>query len=206
VTTAVTCPLQRQHPALVAQAAATSALLTGNRFTLGMGTGEELNEHILGGRWPSAEERLEMLEERSGSSGELLGGGLVSHAGLHYTVETARLYSVSAEPPPICMSGFGGKAIRLAARIADGYMCVQANEDFVRLYRESGRRPAGPGRGEGLPGEDAGRAPKTMHRLWPNKEIPDEAAQLPPLPRHFSQVAQLVSEDMVSTPCSPTEM
>jgi G6PDH family F420-dependent oxidoreductase len=63
VTTAVTCPLARQHPAIVAQAAATSALLTGNRFTLGVGTGEALNEHIVGSRWPSAEERLEMLEE-----------------------------------------------------------------------------------------------------------------------------------------------
>src|SRR6266550_2592802 len=63
ITTAVTCPLLRQHPAIVAQAAATSALLTGGRFTLGVGTGEALNEHILGRRWPSAEEQLETLEE-----------------------------------------------------------------------------------------------------------------------------------------------
>ena len=74
VTTAVTCPLLRQHPAIVAQAAATSALLTGGRFTLGVGTGEALNEHILGGRWPSAEERLEMLEEAVQVIRELLSG------------------------------------------------------------------------------------------------------------------------------------
>src|ERR1700691_5719278 len=150
VTTAVTCPLLRQHPAIVAQAAATSALLTGGRFTLGIGTGEALNEHILGGRWPGAEERMEMLEEAVHVIRELLTGKLISHAGTHYTVETARLYSVPDQPPPIFMSGFGDKAIRLAARIADGYMCVQPNADFVRLYREAGGEdPAGQGGREG---------------------------------------------------------
>ena len=81
ITTAVTCPLSRVHPAIVAQAAATSALLTGGGFTLGVGTGEALNEHILGGRWPSAEERLEMLEEAVHVIRELLSGRLISHAG-----------------------------------------------------------------------------------------------------------------------------
>ena len=204
VTTAVTCPLRRQHPAIVAQAAATSALLTGNKFTLGLGTGEALNEHILGGRWPPAEERLEMLEEAVHVIRELLGGGLISYAGHHYTVETARLYSVPDEPPPIYLSGFGDKAIRLAARIADGYMCVQPNPDFVRLYREAGggqRLVQG-----GLKvcwGQDVGQARKTMHRLWATEEIPGEAGQLLSLPRHFSQVAQLVSEDMITAPCGP---
>jgi G6PDH family F420-dependent oxidoreductase len=204
VTTAVTCPLRRQHPAIVAQAAATSALLTGSRFTLGLGTGEALNEHILGGRWPGAEERLDMLEEAVHVIRELLGGGLVSHAGRHYTVETARLYSVPDEPPPIYLSGFGDKAIRLAARIADGYMCVQPNPDFVRLYREAGGgdRPVQGGL-KVCWGQDAGQARKTMHRLWATDAIPGEAAQLLPLPRHFAQVAGIVSEDMISAPCGP---
>lgn len=204
VTTAVTCPLLRQHPAIVAQAAATSALLTDGRFTLGLGTGEALNEHILGGRWPSAEERLDMLQEAVHVIRELLGGSLVSHAGRHYTVETARLYSVPDEPPPIYLSGFGDKAIRLAARIADGYMCVQPNRDFVRLYREAGggERPVQGGL-KVCWGQDAAQARKTMHRLWPTDAIPGEALQLLPLPRHFSQVAELVSEDMISAPCGP---
>ena len=180
VTTAVTCPLQRQHPAIVAQAAATSALLTGGRFTLGVGTGEALNEHILGGAWPPADERLDMLAEAVALIRELLGGHLVSHHGTHYTVETARLYSVPDIPPPIYLSGFGAKAIKLAARIADGYICVQPNPDFVRLYRES-----------------------AMHRLWPTDAIPGEAAQLLPLPRHFGQLAQLVSAEMIAAPCGP---
>jgi len=138
VTTAVTCPLQRQHPAIVAQAAATSALLTGNRFNLGVGTGEALNEHVLGDRWPSAEERVEMLEEAVYVIRELLSGKLISYGGRYYTVDTARLYSVPDQPLPIYMSGFGDKAVRLAARIADGYMSVQPDVDLVRLYREAG--------------------------------------------------------------------
>jgi G6PDH family F420-dependent oxidoreductase len=204
VTTAVTCPLQRQHPAIVAQAAATSALLTGNRFALGVGTGEALNEHVLGGRWPSAEERLEMLEEAVYVIRQLLGGGLVTHTGRHYTVDTARLYSVPDQPPPIYMSGFGDKAIHVAARIADGYMSVQPNRDFVRLYREAGGgdRPVQGGL-KVCWGRDEDQARKTMHRLWPTDVIPGEALQLLPLPRHFGQVAELVSEDMVSAPCGP---
>jgi G6PDH family F420-dependent oxidoreductase len=203
VTTAVTCPLMRQHPAIVAQAAATSALLNPG-FTLGVGTGEALNEHIFGDAWPSAEERLGMLEEAVHVIRHLFSGQLVSHHGKHYTVETARLYSVPDEPPRIYMSGFGDKAIKLAARVADGYMCVQPNPDFVRLFRDSGGfdRPVQGGL-KVCWHSDAGQAHKTMHRLWPNDLIPGEAAQLLPLPRHFGQLAQLVSEDMVSVPCGP---
>lgn len=204
ITTAVTCPLVRLHPAIVAQAAATSALLTGGQFTLGAGTGEALNEHITGSRWPGAEERLEMLEEAVHVIRELFSGKLISHTGRHYTVETARLYSVPDQPPPVFISGFGDKAIKLAGRIADGYISVLPNPDFVRLYRESGggdRTVQG-----GLKvcwGPDKAAARKTMHRLWSNEELPGEAAQLLPLPRHFGQLAELVSEDMISAPCGP---
>ena len=204
VTTAVTCPLIRQHPALVAQAAATSAILTGGKFTLGVGTGEALNEHILGGPWPDAEERLAMLEEAVEVIRNLFTGQLVTHHGRHYTVETARLYSVPDTPPPVFVSGFGEKAIKLAARIADGYMCVQPDADFVRLYRDSGGgdRPAQGGL-KVCWGPDEAQARKTMHRLWPTDAIPGESAQLLPLPRHFGQLAELVSEDMISVPCGP---
>ena len=204
ITTAVTCPLLRQPPAVVAQAAATAALLTGGRFTLGVGTGEDLNEHILGRRWPSAEERLEMLEEAVSVMRDLFSGRLISHQGRHYTVDTARLYSVPATPPQIYMSGFGEKAIRVAARIADGYVSVQPNADFVRLYRESGGgdRPVQGGL-KVCWAPDEAQARKTMHRLWPTDAIPGEAAQLLPLPRHFGELAGLVTEDMISAPCGP---
>ena len=204
ITTAVTCPLVRQHPVIVAQATATSALLTGGSFTLGVGSGEALNEHILGDRWPSAEERLEMLEEAVAVIRNLLGGKLITHRGRHYQVDTARLYSVPEGPPPIFMSGFGEKSIKLAGKLADGYVCVQPNADFVRLYRESGGgdRPVQGGM-KVCWAPDTGQARKTLHRLWPNEEIPGEAAQLLPLPRHFGELAQLVPENAMSAPAGP---
>jgi G6PDH family F420-dependent oxidoreductase len=204
VTTAVTCPTMRLHPAITAQAAATSALLTGGRFTLGVGSGEALNEHITGRRWPSAEERLDMLEEAVQVIRELFTGRLITHHGTHYTVDTARLYSVPGSPPPVFMSGFGDKAVKLAARIADGYICVQPDADLVRLYRDSGGgdRPVQGGL-KVCWGPDEDLARKTMHRLWRTDQIPGEAVQLLPLPRHFSQLAELISEQDISAPCGP---
>jgi G6PDH family F420-dependent oxidoreductase len=204
ITTAVTCPIMRIHPALVAQAAATSSLLTGDRFSLGLGTGEALNEHIVGERWPSAAERLEMLEEAVGLIRDLFTGQLVNHHGTHFTAETARLYSVPAQSPPIYISGFGRQSVQLAARIGDGYMTVMPDSDMVKLYRDSGGgdRPVQGGL-KVCWAEDAEQARKTMHRLWPNEEIPGEAAQLLPLPRDFAQLSELVTVDMMSAPCGP---
>jgi G6PDH family F420-dependent oxidoreductase len=204
ITTAVTCPIMRIHPALVAQAAATSGLLTGGRFVLGVGSGEALNEHIVGQRWPSAAERLEMLEEAVGLMRDLFTGQQVNHHGQHFTAENARLYSVPSDPPPIYVSGFGKQSVLLAARIADGYMTVMPDADMVRLYRDSGggSRPVQGGL-KVCWGPDIERARKTMHRLWPNEEIPGESAQLLPLPRDFEQLSGLVTEDMVSAPCGP---
>jgi G6PDH family F420-dependent oxidoreductase len=204
ITTLVTCPTVRLHPAIVAQASATSALLTGGKFTLGVGSGEALNEHIVGTRWPSAAERLEMLAEAISVMRKLFGGGLVSHRGTHYTVETARLYSRPGRPPPIYVSGFGEKATKLAAEIGDGFVCVQPAAGLVRTFRESGG-----GDKVALGGmkvcwdSDAERARKTMHRIWPNDYIPGETAQILGLPRHFRQLTSLITEDMVTAPCGP---
>jgi G6PDH family F420-dependent oxidoreductase len=204
ITTAVTCPIMRIHPALVAQGAATSALLTQGRFILGVGTGEALNEHIVGERWPSASQRLEMLEEAVGLIRDLFTGQQVNHYGPHFTAETARLYSVPADPPPVYVSGFGSRSVELAARIGDGYITVRPDADLIRLYRDSGggNRPVQGGL-KVCWGPDAAQARKTIHRLWPNEFIPGEAAQLLPLPRDFEQLAELVSEDMVSAPYGP---
>ena len=194
----------RIHPALVAQGAATSALLAQGRFVLGVGTGEALNEHIVGERWPSAARRLEMLEEAVGLIRDLFTGQQVSHHGPHFTAETARLYSVPADPPPIYVSGFGPRSVELAARIGDGYMTVLPDADIIRLYRDSGggNRPVQGGL-KVCRGADAAQARKTMHRLWPNDFVPGEAAQLLPLPRQFEQLSELVTEDMISAPCGP---
>ncbi|GAA3474532.1 TIGR03557 family F420-dependent LLM class oxidoreductase [Nonomuraea roseola] len=206
VTTAVTCPLVRIHPAVIAQAAATSAAMTEGRFRLGVGTGEALNEHITGSAWPPAEERLEMLEEAVEVMRKLWQGDLVTHRGAHYRVDTARLYTLPDQPPPIYMSGFGAKSVELAGRIADGYISTGPAAEMVELFHKSG--------GEGKPAAgglkvcyapDEAQARATVHRLWPTQGVKGEAAQLLPLPRHFEQLAEMVTEEEAagSSPCGP---
>ena len=133
VTTAVTCPTIRIHPAIVAQAAAISAVLLDGRFCLGLGSGEALNEHILGDRWPGADERLEMLEEAVDVIRTLFPRGVHDYRGDHYRVEHARIYDLPESPPPIVIWGFGRKSVELAARIGDGY-CRSTRHDAVRRF------------------------------------------------------------------------
>ncbi|MBO0802034.1 MAG: TIGR03557 family F420-dependent LLM class oxidoreductase [Nocardiopsaceae bacterium] len=202
--TAVTCPTIRTHPAVIAQAAATSGLLTDGRFTLGVGSGEALNEQITGARWPAAAQRLDMLEESVDIIRRLFSGEQVTHDGEYYEVETARLYTLPDQPPPIYVSGFGQKSARLAARIGDGYICMKPDEDLVRTYRDNGGgdRPVQGGL-KVCWGPDTDQSRTTMRRLWATDYIPGEAGQLLPLPRHFSQLADLVTDDMVTAPCGP---
>jgi G6PDH family F420-dependent oxidoreductase len=203
VTTGVTCPTVRIHPAIVAQAAATSGVLHRGRFNLGVGSGEALNEHILGDRWPEAEVRLEMLEEAVEVIRLLWQGGQQSHHGRHYTVENARVYDLPDEPPPILVSGFGPKAISLAAKIADGFCTTSPDKDAVDLYRSKG------GKGPVHAGtkvcfmDDAEEARATVLRLWPNEALPGELAQVLPTPAHFEQACELVTADRLSTPTGP---
>jgi G6PDH family F420-dependent oxidoreductase len=99
VVTGVTCPTMRIHPAVIAQATATSAAMLPGRFEFGVGTGENLNEHIFGDAWPSADVRLEMLEEAIEVIRLLWEGGVKDHDGRHYTIENARIYTLPDEPP-----------------------------------------------------------------------------------------------------------
>src|SRR5215204_3993308 len=138
VTTGVTCPTVRMHTAIIAQAAATSAVMLEGRFVLGVGSGENLNEHILGDRWPETDVRLEMLEEAVEVIRTLWQGGDQSHHGRHYTVENARVYDLPDEPPRILVSGFGPKAIAVAARIGDGFCTTSPDKDAIDLYRSEG--------------------------------------------------------------------
>lgn len=199
VTTAVTCPIIRIHPVIIAQAAATAQVLLDGRFRLGVGTGEALNEHVVGAPWPPAGERLAMLEEAIGILRRLWTGEVVTHRGTYYDVDTARIYTLPDEPPPIYMSGFGPKAIALAARVADGYVSTAPDPEMVeRFHKEGGRgKPAQAGL-KVCWAEDEAEARRTAHRLWPNQGIPGEAAQLLPMPRHFEQLAALVAEEHVA--------
>jgi G6PDH family F420-dependent oxidoreductase len=203
VTTGVTCPTLRIHPAVIAQAAATSGVLHEGRFNLGVGSGEALNEHILGDRWPEADVRLEMLEEAVSVIRTLWQGGQQSHHGRHYTVENARVYDLPDPLPPILVSGFGPKAIELAASIGDGFCTTSPDKDAIDRYRQAG------GKGPVHAGtkvcfmadEDAAR--RTAHRLWPNEALPGELAQILPTPSHFEQACELVTPEMLVTPAGP---
>ncbi|MEN3306466.1 MAG: hypothetical protein V7603_2668 [Micromonosporaceae bacterium] len=197
VTTAVTCPTRRIHPAIVAQAAATSAVLHEGRFVLGVGSGEALNEHIYGDPWPSADVRLEMLEEAVEVMRKLWTGKFVDHRGRYYTVDTARLYTVPDEPPEVYVSGFGRKSIELAGRIGDGYVSTKPEAAMVEQFRAAGGagKPAAAGfKVCYAPTEDEGV--RIAHERWANEGAPGELSQVLPSPKHFEQVASLVTEDM----------
>ena len=203
--TAVTCPTVRTHPGIVAHAAATTATLMPGRFRLGVGSGEALNEHVFGDRWPAASVRLEMLEEAVQVIRMLWEGGFQHHHGRHYTLEGARLYSLPEEPPPILVSGFGPKAVELAARIGDGFVSVGPDGEGLEHYRRGGGR--GPAT-SGLKvcwGEDRDECVRTAHRLWPNEALEGELAQILPSPRHFEQATALVTEAHISeaVACGP---
>ncbi|MEN2422717.1 TIGR03557 family F420-dependent LLM class oxidoreductase [Streptomyces rimosus] len=196
VETAVTCPTMRLHPVVTAQAAATSAVLLDGRFRLGVGSGEALNEHILGDHWPQASVRLEMLEEAVQVMRQLFEGGEVSHHGKHYTVENARLYTVPDEPVPIDVSAFGPSATELAARVGDGFVTMAPDADAVERFRRGGggNKPVQAGL-KVCYGPDRDECVRTAHRLWPSELLPGELAQILPTPRHFEQASELVTPE-----------
>ena len=206
VYTAVTCPTVRIHPAILAQATATSATMLPGRFGFGVGSGEALNEHIFGDAWPSTDVRLEMLEEAIEVIRLLWEGGTKDHDGRYYMIENARIYTLPDEPPPILVSGFGPKSIRLAGQIGDGYMNVAPDGEMLSLFRSSGGgdKPAH-GAFKVCYGRDRDECVRMAHRTWPNEGLPGELAQVLPTPTHFEQAVELVTEDMISDsiPCGP---
>ncbi|MCQ4205577.1 LLM class F420-dependent oxidoreductase [Streptomyces longispororuber] len=199
VTTFVTCPTMRMHPALTAQALATSGVLTDNRFRFGVGSGEALNEHILGDHWPAVDVRLDMLEEAVQVIRSLQSGEEVTHRGKYYTVENARLYTVPDEPVPIYVSGFGPKAAAVAGRIGDGFVTMTPDPDLVGQFRRAGggQKPV-LGGVKVCWGADRDQAVKTAHRLWPTQFLPGELGQVLPDPAHFEQASTLVTEEAVA--------
>jgi G6PDH family F420-dependent oxidoreductase len=205
LTTGVTCPTVRIHPAILAQAAATTQLLFEGRFVFGVGSGEALNEHILGTRWPSVSTRLEMLEEAVAVIRELWEGGVVRHDGKHYCVENARIYSRPDTPPPIAVSAFGAEALEVAARIGDGFITTGPDAEMVRSYRQHGGRGPTIGVLKMCWDSDESRARKLVHELWPTEALSGQLSQELPMPSHFEQAASIVTEEMVAekVSCGP---
>jgi G6PDH family F420-dependent oxidoreductase len=203
--TGVTCPTIRIHPAIIAHAAATAAELMPGRFFLGVGTGENLNEHVLGQGWPEWDVRAAMLEEAVEVIRELWKGDIVSHYGEHYSVENARLYTVPRTPPEIYVAGSGERAAEMAGRIGDGFIGTAPKAELIDAFKRGGGR--GPRYAQvtlcWAKTEKAARA--TALEWWPTAAIPGESTQELPNPAHFEQLAEIVTEEMVAKeiPCGP---
>jgi coenzyme F420-dependent glucose-6-phosphate dehydrogenase len=195
VATGVTCPIIRIHPAIVAHAAATTAQLFQGRFALGVGSGEALNEHILGHRWPTPEVRLAMLDEAVEVMRKLFTGETVDHDGRFYRVENARLFDPPEVPLPIIVSGFGPVATELAGRIGDGYWSHGTNAEGVETYHRAGGKGPRYAQLNVCLGDDEAKCRETVHRVWPNGAVPGQLSQDLATWTHFEQVAALVSED-----------
>ena len=172
----------------------------------GVGTGENLNEHVLGDRWPPIDERLDRLEEAIEVMRLLWEGGPQTHRGRHFTVEQARLYDLPERPPPVLVAAKGERATDLAGRVGDGLISVVPEADTVRGFERAG--------GQGKPrfgqvhvcwAEDEAAARRTAHEWWPNAAIGGELGLELPLPRHFEQAAETVREEDVAetVACGP---
>lgn len=195
--TAVTCPLIRMHPVLVAQAAATSALLMEGRFFLGVGTGEALNEHITGARWPRPDERLDMLDEALEVITKLWRGEYETYRGRHYTVEQARVYDVPDRPPELIVAAAAERAAKLAAKWGDGMISTAPSKEVVDSYREAGGGDPIHGKVTGCFAASEDEATRIALERQPNTAMGGTISQDLPLPRDFETVAELVrGEDL----------
>ncbi|MEN3341087.1 MAG: hypothetical protein V7644_491 [Actinomycetota bacterium] len=200
--TGVTCPLIRIHPAVVAQAAATVGTMMPDRFFLGVGSGENLNEHVLGGRWPRPDERLEMLEEAVEVIRLLWQGGEQTHRGRHYTVDHARIYTLPDELPDIYVAASAPKAAELAGRIGDGFISTAPEAEYVQAFERAG------GDGKAKLGmmhcaydSDAKKGLERATREWPNLALKGPLGQELATPSDFQEAAAMVDEEDVAQSC-----
>ena len=194
--TGVTCPTIRIHPAIVAHAAATAASMLPGRFALGVGTGENLNEHVLGDKWPRAGIRRAMLEEAIKVMRELWKGENSNHSGRYYTVENTKIYDVPDDGVPVLIAASGDRALELAAEKGDGLISLAPDDEMIGKFDRSG--------GGGKPKyaevtvmwhESEDEARKLAAELWPLVGLGGELSQELPLPRHFEQGASTISPE-----------
>ncbi|GHJ25510.1 TIGR03557 family F420-dependent LLM class oxidoreductase [Streptomyces albus] len=144
--TGVTCPSMRYHPAIVAQAAATVALVSEGRFVLGVGSGERLNEHVIGRGWPAVSERHTMFREALEIIRLLWQGGYRSYGGKYLRLEDARVFDLPPEQPLIAVAASGAASARIAAELGDALFATEEKPEIVRHYRQAGG--TGPGYAE----------------------------------------------------------
>jgi coenzyme F420-dependent glucose-6-phosphate dehydrogenase len=202
VGTGVTALSQRIHPAILAQAAATVAGMLPGRFWFGVGTGENLNEHILGDPWPEHSMRAAMLEEAVALVRRLWSGELVDHDGDFYRVSRARLYTLPDEPPPILIAASGPESAELAGRFGDGLICTAPDKKLLRAYGQKGPKV---GQVTVCWAKTEAAARKTALEWWPTAAIPGDNSQELPLPSSFEALATLVTDDALAehVACGP---
>ena len=197
--TGVTCPILRYHPAIIAQAAATAAVMMNGRFFLGVGAGENLNEHVVGEGWPPIEIRHEMLEEAIEIMRLLWQGGTQSYYGSYYDVENARLYTLPEHAPPLMVAASGEKAAELAGRLGDGLISTSPDKEVVQAFEGAG--------GKGKPryaqmtvcvARDESEARRIAHEWWPTAGLKGELSSELALPKHFEDASSLVKPEDVA--------
>ncbi|GGR88849.1 LLM class F420-dependent oxidoreductase [Streptomyces eurythermus] len=202
--TYVTCPILRYHPAVVAQKAATVQLLSEGRFRLGLGAGENLNEHVVGGGWPPVDVRHEMLEEAVGIIRALFEGGHVTHHGQHYDVESARLWDLPEQAPPIGIAVSGEQSCELAGHLADLVIATEPKAGLLEAFDRHGG--SGKPRVGQLPvsyDPDRDTAVKRAHSQFRWFGLGWKVNAELPHPDSFEAATQFVTEDDVasSIPC-----
>ncbi|HEX7037808.1 MAG TPA: TIGR03557 family F420-dependent LLM class oxidoreductase [Pseudomonadales bacterium] len=206
VGTGVTCPLLRIHPAVIAQAAATTADLFQGRFFLGLGAGENLNEHVLGDRWPPPPERQDMLLEAIEILRELWEGDDVSFDGAYYQVDEARLFTLPERPPPIVLAASGPESARIAAEVCEGLMGVAPDADLVEAFdgAADGRRPKYAQVTLAWdPSEKAAR--ERLVKVWPQSGLGGSLKWETKTYRLFDDGVKPLTEEQIigKTPCGP---
>ena len=198
VGTGVTCPIMRIHPAIIAQASATIGCMMPGRFFLGVGSGESLNEHVVGQTWPPPDMRQDMLEEAVQVLRLLHGGGEKSHYGRFFKVHDARIYNLPEQPVPIYVAAGGTSAAKLAARVGDGLICSAPSAESAKAFDDGG--------GAGKPrigqltvcwakSEDEGV--RTALRFWAVSGLEGQFKNELPRVAYLEQAAKQVTADAI---------
>ncbi len=200
VGTAVTAPIIRIHPAIVAQAAATVACQLPDRFVLGVGTGENLNEHIIGERWPPHDVRLDMLEEAIEIIRLLWEGGTKTYRGDHYTVENARVFTLPDDPPLIAVAASGERTAAAAGHYGDRLITTAPDPDVIERFARGNviDEVTAYGQTHVCYAEDDDEALETALETWPNAAMSGELGQDLPTPAHFEQAGELVEKEDIA--------
>jgi len=198
VGTGVTCPIMRLHPAIVAQASATIGCLMPDRFFLGVGSGESLNEHITGQAWPPPDMRQDMLEEAISVLRELHEGGERSHRGRFFRVQDARVYNLPEPRVPIYVAASGKMSAELAGRAGDGLIATSPKAEIVDAFAAAG--------GAGKPrlgqltvcwARNEDEAVRTAHEWWPNAGLAGEYRNELARVKYLEEASKNVTPEMV---------